>query len=119
MSLPPGGPYGRRPPTPAIAIVGRVLAFATLALVALWVVFLAGVGALTIMWGAPCVNGPGCGPSFWSATGVALAGSAVTFVILVVALPVAWRRPSLLVWSLIALGVGALTAVWAVANAGL
>lgn len=114
--VPPGGPYRSRPPTPGVTVGARVLAFVTLALVALWAVFLAGVSSLTIMWGPPCVNGPGCGPTFWSAVGVALVGCAVTFVILVLALPLAWRRPSLIVWTVAALGVSVCTAVWAVAN---
>lgn len=112
-------PYAVRPPTPAIAIAARVVAFVTLTLVVVWGLFLAGVSSLTIMWGPPCTVGRSCESTFWSAVGVGFAGCAATCVILLFALPMAWRRPSLIVWTLVALGIAICTAVWALSNARL
>lgn len=88
-------------PSSSIVIMARIFMFCVLALTGVWVLFIVGVGMLGIMWGPPCSTGVNCGDSFWRSLGLALAGAGAAFMVGVIGLPVAWRRPSLWIWTTI------------------
>lgn len=97
----------------AAAWLARICGFLLLAGEAVWAIVVVVVAALSIMWGPPCTSGGfACGTGFWPGVGIALAGSAVVGLLLVIALPVAWRRPVAL-WICVAIAavIGVVTAL--------
>ncbi len=102
-----------------MVIIGRVLAFVTLLAAGCWGLLLLGIGSLSIMWGPLCGSSSECAPRYWSGIGTGLVGAVVAGLLLVIALPLAWRRPVLLFLALAGAAVLVITALAVLPGLGL
>ncbi|MFT4165192.1 MAG: hypothetical protein QM650_08105 [Microlunatus sp.] len=108
----PYGPFpNRRPPTPVPVVFGRIIAFlgiaAALACSVIWFF----VGGMSLAAGPLCVE---CALGWLPPVAVGLIGPLVPAGIWVAALIAQWRKPLLLVWSLVGWPVLGAVNIWAI-----